>query len=154
MTIDSEAVNLKSHGGHIGVVVKDLDKTIDYYTSMWGLGPWQKLERSLTKEQLIADAVYNSPYVLKIGFAQWGSMKLELLQPVEGKSIWSDFLETSGEGIHHLCFDVSNWDEAVTQTKKQGARLLVGARTKEVSWCYFETSPGGLIIEIRTGGSF
>ena len=138
---------------HIGVVVKDIDKTVEYYTSMWGLGPWKKFERLVTKEQMLAEGAYNSSYTLKIAAAPWGPV-LELLQPAGGKSVWSDFLDANGEGIHHLCFDVSNWDEVVAQLKKQGARLLVGAQTEVVSWCYFETSPGGLIVEIKKGGSF
>jgi catechol 2,3-dioxygenase-like lactoylglutathione lyase family enzyme len=120
---------------------------------MWGLGPWKKFERLVTKEQMLAEGAYNSSYTLKIAAAPWGPV-LELLQPAGGKSVWSDFLETNGEGIHHLCFDVSNWDEVVAQLKKQGARLLVGAKTEVVSWCYFETNPGGLIVEIKKGGSF
>lgn len=139
---------------HIGVVVKDIDETTDYYSSMWGLGPWMKFERLVTKEQMLAEGLYNTSYTLKIAAAQWGPVTLELLQPVEGKSAWSDFLETNGEGIHHTCHDVSNWDDVVAQLKKQGAKLIVGAKLETVTWCYFETSPGGLIIEIKKGGSF
>jgi catechol 2,3-dioxygenase-like lactoylglutathione lyase family enzyme len=139
---------------HIGVVVKDIDKAVDYYTSMWGLGPWKRFERLVTQEQLLAEGQYKWPYTLKIAAAEWGPVFLELLQPAKGKSVWSDFLETRGEGLHHLCFDVADWEEVVSQLKKQGAKVIVGARTEVVTWCYFETSPGGLIIEIKKGGSF
>jgi len=153
MIADTGVIKLPSPS-HIGVVVKDIDKTVEYYSSMWGLGPWKKLERSPTKEQMLADGAYNWPYGLRVAAARWGPMVLELLQPVEGKSIWADFLETNGEGIHHLCFDVSNWDEVVAQLKKQGAKLMIGAKLEGVAWCYFETSPGGLLIEIKQGGAF
>jgi len=139
---------------HIGVVVEDIEKTVEYYSSMWGLGPWKKFERLVAKGQMLAEGLYNSSYTLKVAAAQWGPVTLELLQPAGGKSAWSDFLETNGEGIHHLCFDVPNWDEVVAQVKKDGAKLLVGAKLEGVTWCYFETSPGGLIIEIKKGGSF
>jgi len=149
MTADIGAVKLPPPS-HIGVVVKDIDKTVEYYTSRWGLGPWKRLERAPAKEQLLV----GEPYKLKIAAAQWGPVVLELLQPAGGKSVWADFLETNGEGIHHLCFDVSNWDEVVAQLKKQGAKMVVGARFTEVAWCYFETRPGGLIVEIKQGGAF
>jgi len=153
MTTEIGATKLPSPR-HIGVVVKDIDKTTDYYSSMWGLGPWLKFERVVTKEQMLPEGSYTTSYTLKIAAAQWGPVTLELLQPAGGKSAWSDFLETNGEGIHHTCHDVSNWDEVVAQLKKQGAKLIVGAKLETVTWCYFETSPGGLIIEIKKGGSF
>lgn len=153
MTTEIGATKLPSPR-HIGVVVKDIDKTTDYYSSMWGLGPWMKFERVVTKEQMLPEGLYTTSYTLKIAAAQWGPVTLELLQPAGGKSAWSDFLETNGEGIHHTCHDVSNWDEVVAQLKKQGAKLIVGAKLEAVTWCYFETSPGGLIIEIKKGGSF
>jgi len=130
--------------------VKDIDKMVEYYTSMWGLGPWKKFERSPAKEQMLI----GEPYRMKIAAAQWGPVVLELIQPVGRGTIWSEFLETNGEGIQHLCFDVSNWDEVVAQLKKQGAKMIAGARLAEVAWCYFETSPGGLVIEIKQGGAF
>ena len=153
MTIEIGVVKLPPPR-HIGVVVKDIDKTVEYYSSMWGLGPWKKFERLVAKEQMLAEGLYNTSYTLKVAAAQWGPVTLELLQPAGGKSVWSDFLETNGEGIHHLCFDVPNWDEVVAQVKKDGAKLLVGAKLEGLTWCYFETSPGGLIIEIKQGGAF
>ena len=149
MTVHIGAVKLPPPS-HIGVVVKDIDKTVEYYTSKWGLGPWKRLERAPAKEQLLV----GEPYRLKVAAAQWGPVVLELLQPAGGKSVWADFLETNGEGIHHLCFDVSNWDEVVAQLKKQGAKMVIGAKLEGVAWCYFETSPGGLIVEIKQGGVF
>lgn len=35
---------------------------------------------------------------LKIKIAKLGSAELELIQPVEGESLWKEFLETKGEG--------------------------------------------------------
>ena len=149
MTANTGATKLPPPS-HIGVVVKDIDKTVEYYTSMWGLGPWKKFECSPAKEQMLI----GEPYRMKIAAAQWGPVVLELIQPVGRGTIWSDFLETNGEGLQHLCFDVSNWDEVMAQLKKQGAKMIAGARLTEVAWCYFETSPGGLVIEIKQGGAF
>ena len=35
-----------------------------------------------------------------------GTVELDLIQPMEGKTIWSDFLSERGPGIHHLRFNV------------------------------------------------
>jgi hypothetical protein len=41
-----------------------------------------------------------------MAFAELGPVELELIQPLEGRSIWADFLRDHGEGIHHIRFNV------------------------------------------------
>jgi len=130
---------------HIGVVVRDIDEVAEYYTAMWGIGPWRKYEVSPSKEQMLV----GEPFRLKVALAQWGPLGLELLQPEDRKSVWSEFLKTHGGGLHHVCFDVSNWDAVVAQLRKQSAKMVAGATRKDVRWCYFETKPGRLLIEIK-----
>ena len=133
---------------HIGVVVKDVDKTSKFLSSMWGLGPWHTLDYKARKD----DMIVGEPFRLKIAFAKLGSTVLELLQPVEGNSIWAQALETEGEGIHHIAFSVSNWDEMVSKLQDEGSKMLVCARVVGGTydgkrWCYFDTKPGGIIVE-------
>lgn len=128
---------------HIGVVVKNTDKTLEFLSSMWGLGPWQTFEYSPSKDEMIA----GEPFRLKIAFTKLGSTVLELLQPLEGNSIWAQALETKGEGIHHIAFSVSNWDEMVSRLQEEGGRMVAGAILKGKRWSYFETKPGGIIVE-------
>ena len=87
---------------HIGVVVKDLDKTTEFLSSICGLGPWITVEDSPHKD----DITIGGPYRIKVAYAKLGPVILELFQPLEGRSIWSQFLEASGEGIHHIGFEV------------------------------------------------
>ena len=84
----SEDISGLGTPSHIGVVVKDLNKTAEYYTSMWGLGPWQEVEISPTKEELLA----GEPFKFKVASAQWGPVGLELLQEPR----WWPVLATRG----------------------------------------------------------
>jgi len=128
---------------HIGIVVKDADETTKFLSSMWGLGSWQTFEYSPHKDEMIV----GEPFRLKIAFAKLGAVVLELLQPVKGDSIWAQALETKGEGVHHIAFSVSNWDEMVSKLQGQGGRMVVGAIFEGKRWCYFDTKPGGIIVE-------
>jgi len=122
MFADTSAVNLTSPS-HIGVVVKDRDKTMEFLYSNCGIGPWYTAEASIEKEQMIV----GQPFRLKIALAKLsGSLLLELLQPV-GRSLWSEFLETHGERLHHIAYDVSNWQEMVSKLEGCGARMMIGA---------------------------
>lgn len=141
-------VSMLSFLSHIGVVVRDADKTAEFLTSL-GLGPWQTFDYSQSKEQVITGA----PFHLRIIWARlWRQAVLELIQPLDNESLWAKFLETKGEGVHHIAFSVSNWDEMVSKLKKQGNKMIVGGTNDGKRWCYFETKPGGIIIEPMENG--
>ena len=94
MPSDTGAITLPSLG-HICVVVKDLDKTTEFLSSLFGLGPWHTQEVSEKGEDLLV----GEPYKVKVTWTELGPTLLELIQPIEGKSVWSEFIETKGEGV-------------------------------------------------------
>ena len=158
MQSDAGAVALPSSIHHIGVVVEDIDKTMEFLSSIWGLGPWQTFEYVQGKEGLLA----GEPFRLKVAFVKVGPTQFELLQPVEGNSVWAQFLKTNGEGVHHVAFMVPNWDEMVSHVLGHGGRMIAGGRAEAkeeagkimvvgsatgMRWCYLDTKPGGIIVE-------
>ncbi len=107
---------------HIGIVVKDIEKAVDFYTKAFGL----KFEE-IAEHQLPPDVIYKgkpSPYTMKVTFAPLGAMRLELVQVVEGKCIYTDFLKEKGEGIHHLGFEVADLEKEVANAGAQGLELI------------------------------
>ncbi len=85
----------------------------------------------------------------------WGSMEFELIQPLEGESVLQDFLDTKGEGLHHLGIDVKNYDEVVRKISEEGFKPLLEIETYNPSkemWAkagYFDTNKtGGVIMEL------
>ncbi|MBM4308100.1 MAG: hypothetical protein FJ115_11860 [Deltaproteobacteria bacterium] len=40
----------------------------------------------------------------KVGFFKIGGSNIKLVQPAEPDSLLVKFLETQGQGIHHICF--------------------------------------------------
>ena len=144
MSTDTSVIAL-SNPHHVGAVVKDIDETTKFLSSMWGLGPWDISEAVPTEDELMM----GEPFRLKMALAKLGSTSLELLQPLgEEKTLWSEFLETHGEGVHHIAFGVSNWEEIVSKTKEQGGRMVAGGIVWGTThWCYFETKPGGIVVE-------
>lgn len=124
---------------HIGVVVKDIDKTVEFLSSVWGIGPWELGEY----------APKDAPVKLKLAFGDLGNgLRLELIQPVAGKSLWSDFLEEKGEGIQHIAYMIKNWDELVPKLMDRGGKILVSGAFQGNRFYYWET-PGGIIIQLE-----
>ncbi|MDO9542009.1 MAG: VOC family protein, partial [Kiritimatiellia bacterium] len=139
-----EKLNLPAMS-QICIAVRDLDRAVAYYESL-GLGPFVKPEISYT------DVFYHGrPVTSKwiMGFCSLGQIEMELSQPVSGPNIYQDFLETKGEGIHHLGFDVKDMDERLVRYEKMGVRVLQSGRTPSGGFAYLDTTEiGGAIFEI------
>ena len=128
---------------HVGVVVEDREKGVEFLTSLWGLGPWDIVDY----EPQESDIKVGEPFKLKLAWVKFGPGLLELIQPVKGKTIWSNALENKGEGLHHLSLKVSSWDEMVTDLQVKGGNMEAGAIYQGRRWAYFTGSPGGIVIE-------
>ncbi len=137
---------------HIGVVVRDMEKAVEYYSSVFGLGPFDvyefKPERQWFREK-------PSSFRLKQGKAMWGDIVLELIQPLEGESLHKEFLEAQGEGVQHIGFLVPDYEETFDRFVKAGfapltrAEMYVEAHKGDIKACYFDTRRvGGIIFEI------
>ena len=115
---------------HIGLVVKDVEATTKSWSSQLGIGPWT-----------IKDVGDN-----KLAFATLGSVQFELIEPVKEKTLWADFLNTQGEGLHHLCVRVADVDDAVAKLVAEGGEVMIhypGA------FAYVKTGgPGSVILEL------
>ncbi len=94
--------SLFSKVDHIGVVVKDTDKAVKFYESL-GIGPFEPLKISPSRvRKVLGKTIDPDSIQLKGRSASMGQISLELLQPVVGKSLWKEFLDTKGEGINHI----------------------------------------------------
>ena len=123
----------------IGIVVKDIDKVIESWSSMFGIGPWTFRDISGT------DAEGQSTKV-RLAFTQLGPVQLELIQPMEGRIFHSDFLDTHGEGLHHLGFFVDDFEGEVANLLAQGVKVLSEGPG---IYAYLDTGgPGGVIFEL------
>jgi len=123
----------------IGIVVRDIDKVIESWSSLFGIGPWTYTELGGTDEKGRAGKA-------RLAFAQLGSVTLELIQCIEGRIFHSDFLEKHGEGLHHLGFYVDDVDAEAANLVEQGCEVL---STMPGVYAYMGTGgPGGVIFEV------
>jgi len=136
----------------IGVVVRDINRAVEYYSSIFGLGPFTVYEFVPDKHWFMGQF---SPLKLLMGKAMWGDTELELLQPLEGPSLHQEFLDSHGEGLQHLGFNVRNYDEISANMKAAGFAELMRAESYVDTYggnlkaCYFDTRRiGGVIFEI------
>ncbi|MDD5748956.1 MAG: VOC family protein [Actinomycetota bacterium] len=135
--------------GQVGIVVKDMDSATKYYEETFGIGPWSVFEGDA---EFCVDRGSETKFRGKMGLALCGTVQIELIQIIEGKTVHTDFLEEHGEGIHHIGFFVRDLEKRLEAAKNEGIEVLhrgtlnqLGLRIK---YAYLDTrKTGGVIIE-------
>jgi len=134
----------------IGVVVKDVDMAVEYYTKNFGIGPWSinVVERPRTDTTVYGKA---ASYKAKIGIARVSpTLTLELVQDLEGETIRTRFLKEKGEGVNHLMFaPIDDLKKEIGKFEKKGFKVIQSNITPEGGFAYIDTTKiGGIVFEI------
>jgi methylmalonyl-CoA/ethylmalonyl-CoA epimerase len=140
----------------VAVVVRDLQKTMEMYTRVLGWGPWSvyryeppRLHGTVVHGQAVE-------YTMLGAETRVGDLGFELLQPLEGPSIYKEWLDRHGEGLHHVAVMLHDPDESTrlkTIFSKAGVDVLMGGRLGEtIEFYYLDTEPSlKMIIESGSG---
>ena len=98
---------------HVAVVVRDLDSALGFYRDRLGL----PVELVLPIE---SDGV-------TIAFLPVGESKIELVWPTDPTTGVARFLESRGEGFHHLCLEVADIAAELDRLAGEGIELIDSA---------------------------
>ncbi len=121
---------------HIGIAVKDIDETVKVFEKTLGL----KHEKTLTMNER----------KLKIALLDLGEAKIELLEPMDKEGTIAKFLETRGEGIHHIALKVTDIEKTLAKLKEHGVKLIdetprKGAEGDKIAFIHPKSMKGVLI---------
>lgn len=140
-----------SQAAHVCVVVRDVEKTARNYASVFGIGPFT-IRTTHTPASRATVRGQPTSYTLKFGYAQLGPMVLELVETVEGNSIYREFLDEHGEGIHHIGFPAAApFSGELARWSKNGIEPLQTNERDDprYGWAYMDTQDlAGCILEI------
>jgi methylmalonyl-CoA epimerase len=95
---------------HIGIVVQELEAALHTYRDALG---FRLLQRITIAEQLVEAA-----------FLDAGNGTIELIAPTDSTSGTARFLQSRGEGTHHICFEVEDIQASLAALAAQGLRLI------------------------------
>jgi len=101
---------------HVAVVVASLDAALAFWRDTLGL----ELD---VVEDIAQDRV-------RIAFLPVGESKIELVEPTDETTGVARFLAKSGEGFHHVCFEVANLAETLLRLEIDGVELIDTAPRK------------------------
>lgn len=133
----------------VGLVVRDLQRSMEMYWSLLGIGPWRIY--TYAPPALRETMVQGKPveYSMRLALAQAGPVQLELIQPLQGPSIYLEHLAAKGEGLHHIQSKVENIEEVLAAFEMRGVGVLMSGKLGDGEFYYLDTEPTlGVIYEI------
>jgi methylmalonyl-CoA/ethylmalonyl-CoA epimerase len=141
-----------SHLMHIGVVVRDMNKTIERLTTL-GIGPFKPRILPPDAQEKYRGKPFIPSQRVAIQITQIGNIELELIQPINGESPHQEFLDQKGEGIQHLGFIVDNLEQDVKHLTAEGSSILLTSQFKGGGGvAYLDLDAAGLIVELVQAG--
>ena len=133
----------------VGLVVRDLDAAVRKYADEYGIGPWEIFD---VTPDIAEDMTINGApceYAMRVALTMVGSVQWELIQPLDEKTPYFDFLETHGEGIHHVAVGVDDYGKALDLFQAKGHGVALSGRYKGAKYAYLSTQNElGFIAEI------
>ena len=120
---------------HLGIAVHSLEKARQFYENVLGL--------VCEKEEVVASQK------VRTAFYRIGEVHLELLEPIAPDSPIAKFLESRGEGIHHVSYRTDDLRGQLARAAAAGCRLInetpiIGAGGKQVAFLHPKSSHGVL----------
>jgi catechol 2,3-dioxygenase-like lactoylglutathione lyase family enzyme len=91
----------------------------------------------------------------ELGWQRHGQVVYEWIQPIKGPTVYNDFLQAHGEGLHHIAFDAPDLDKETARWTSAGYRVAQsgawGEKDKPGSgrFAYVDTdAAGGVTVEL------
>jgi methylmalonyl-CoA/ethylmalonyl-CoA epimerase len=102
-------MNVK-HIDHIGVAVRTIQEAGRFYTDILGLK--------------IKDIENVAEQKVNVAFIPITDSEVELLESTHADGPVAKYIDSKGEGVQHIAFRVENIEEALSELKAKGIRLI------------------------------
>ncbi len=106
----------------VGFVVHDVVATAKKYSETFGLPMPTIIETPGFDKAKTTVNGQPSEATAKLAFFQTGQLVVELIQPDKLPSVWRDFLDKNGEGVHHIAFRVADTSATEDALAKYGIK--------------------------------
>ncbi|SVD65765.1 uncharacterized protein METZ01_LOCUS418619 [marine metagenome] len=123
---------------HLGIAVEDLGKESPFWKHVLNI---DHVSTEVVDDQGVTTDIYNT-----------GKGKVELLEATNPDSPITKFLKKRGPGIHHICFEVVDINEAIQELKGNNIQMIgdgytIGAEGYKVVFIH-PKSTGGVLVEL------
>jgi Glyoxalase/Bleomycin resistance protein/Dioxygenase superfamily len=99
----------------IAWVTQDLDATEKALTTLLGAKKWIRMPAVHFGPDTCTYRGRPADFVADISLSYAGETQLELIAPVTGVSIYTEFLDRAGAGLHHICVEAEDVERALAE---------------------------------------
>lgn len=131
-----------------GYVVRDIPEAINHWTRVLGVGPFFVLDPVEFGESYYRGEPLDLDLTVAIAYS--GEHQIELVhQNNDARSIYTDFLEVSPPGLHHVCVCVDDVDAAIEAHGLTEKIVQHGWTATGTRFAYVDTIlHGGTMLEV------
>jgi methylmalonyl-CoA/ethylmalonyl-CoA epimerase len=130
------------------IVVEDCDAAIREMHATAGIGPWSVWVPRLTDTKVRG---IPTNYRMRLALAWTGDFMWEVIQPLDGHSIYREFLDARGEGVHHLLVETAGheYDDLLVEATRLGHPPLMEGCWEGRDFAYLDTTASlRIVLEI------
>jgi len=124
---------MKSRFTYVGIRVKDIEKSIEFYTKILGMQVAGRGRIEQSKGETVGLHTAGDEFILELNHYDEDS-------PFNTE-------HTPGEGLDHLAFKVDDLEKALQEAKAAGYPTILEMKSNESRWVYIE-DPNGIWIEL------
>jgi 4-hydroxyphenylpyruvate dioxygenase-like putative hemolysin len=133
----------------IALVVHSVERTAARCWNDFGMGPWKFFTFDSSNATDMKVRGRRVDHAMRIALATIGDVELEIIEPLDDKSIYAEHLRTHGEGLHHILFDVGNYETAAAHLLRNGCPEITSGTWHGYRYAYFDTCHSlGCLTEI------
>lgn len=99
----------------IAWVTQDLDATETTLTALLGAKKWIRMAGVHFGPESCTYRGEPADFIADISLSYAGDTQLELIAPVCGESIYTEFLDRCGPGLHHICIEADDVQAALDE---------------------------------------
>jgi len=125
MTGETSLPFLQKGIAQVAILVPNLEEAVEQYWKLFGIGDWHFYTYG---KPLVKKMSYHgrpTEYRMRVALSYLGPMRIELIEPVEGDTVYADFIAEHGYGVHHFGVLVDDMAKAIAQAEAAGLQMTM-----------------------------
>jgi catechol 2,3-dioxygenase-like lactoylglutathione lyase family enzyme len=133
----------------VALVVHDIEHARQTYAKVLACEPPPVIITDPAEKSHIQYRGATTPARAKLAFFSLGNVQLELIEPIDGPSIWREHLDRHGAGIHHIAFRVADMQQTTDALAERGCPTVQTGDFTGGCYAYVDSAPQlGVMLEL------
>lgn len=137
----------------VAFVVENLERIVEQYHRVFGIGPWHFYTYGKPLVQRMSYRGRDADYQMRVALSYFGPMRVELIQPTRGPTIYHEFISRHGYGVQHFGLLVDDMQTALAEAAAAGYSVVMDGSgfglDGDGHYAYLDTEDGlGVMYEL------